>query len=63
MMRYFQDSLPFPFKIKDNCMQGNAPKELILLIQRGDSAGTLHLKETRVGSKYGDSRYQKNKKH
>ena len=35
-------------------MQGNAPKELISLIQRGDSARTLHLKETRIGTKYGD---------
>ena len=40
--------------IVHNCMQGNAPKELISLIERGDSARTLHLKETRVGNKYGD---------
>ena len=40
--------------IVHNCVLGNAPKELTSLLHQGDSARTLHLKETRIGTKYGD---------
>ena len=40
--------------IVHNCVQGSAPKELISLLHQGDSARTLHLKETRIGTRYGE---------
>ena len=40
--------------IVHNCVLGNAPKELTLLLHQGDSARTSHLKETRIRTKYGD---------
>ena len=40
--------------IVHNCLKGQAPNELIALLQYGDSSRTLHLQMTRVKTKYGD---------
>ena len=40
--------------IVHNCLKGHAPKELMALLQYGDSSRTLHLQMTRVKTKYGD---------
>ena len=38
-----------------NCLKQNAPKEIMSLIEPGDSNRTLHLKQTRTMTKYGDN--------
>ena len=40
--------------IVHNCLKQNAPKEIMSLIEPGDSNRTLHLKQTRTMTKYGD---------
>ena len=40
--------------IVHNCLKQNAPKEIMSLIEPGDSNRTLHLKHTRTMTKYGD---------
>ena len=40
--------------IVHNCLKGQAPNELMALLQYGDSSRTLHLQMTRVKTKYGD---------
>ena len=42
------------FLIVHHCVLGNAPKELTSLMHQGDLARTLNLKETRIGTKYGN---------
>ena len=39
--------------IVHNCLQENAPEEIIQLIKPGDSQRTLHLRETNFNNKYG----------
>ena len=40
--------------IVHNCLKQTAPKEIISLLELGDSNRTLHLKQTRTLTKYGD---------
>ena len=40
--------------IVHNCLKETAPKEIISLLELGDSNRTLHLKQTRTLTKYGD---------
>ena len=40
--------------IVHNCLKETAPKEIISLLELGDSDMTLHLKQTRTLTKYGD---------
>ena len=37
-----------------NCLHGNAPNELISLLQYGDSKRTMNLRETKTTNRYGD---------
>ena len=39
--------------IVHNCLQENAPEEILQLIKPGDSPRTLHLRETNFNNKYG----------
>ena len=39
--------------IVHNCLQENAPEEILDLIKPGDSPRTLHLRETNYSNKYG----------
>ena len=39
--------------IVHNCLQQNAPEEILQLIELGDSPRTLHLRETNYNNKYG----------
>ena len=40
--------------IVHNCIHGNAPNELISLLQYADSSRTMNLRETKATNKYGD---------
>ena len=40
--------------IVHNCLKSHASKELMAMLQYGDSSRTLHLQMTRVKTKYGD---------